>query len=66
MKGKKTVKGFINLLHSIEKHDIGCLNGFDKLSNEEQKVLGEIKAFIGNALGDELERFDKRYKNKYN
>lgn len=60
MKEKKTVKGFLNLLHLIENHEVGCLKGIDKLTYEEQLILGEIKAFIGNSLGEGLSRFDNR------
>ena len=60
MKELKTIKGFISLLHLVENHEIHELKGIDKLTEDEKYTLGEIKAFIGNALGDELERFDNR------
>ena len=60
MKEYKTVRGFLNLLHLVENHELDCLKGCDNLSDKEQMALGEIKAFIGNMLGEELSRFDKR------
>ena len=62
MKGKKTINGLINLIHLVENHDIYELKGSNKLTEKELYSLGEIKAFIGNILGDELSRFDKRKK----
>lgn len=56
----KTTKGFIKLLHLVENHEIGCLKGINNLTSKEILALGEIRAFIGNMLGDELKRFDKR------
>ena len=52
MKQIKTVKGFISAVKRLESNTTMDLKGFDKLPKEQQSLLGEICASLGNLLGD--------------
>ncbi len=56
----KTTKGVISLIHKIANCEVCCLNDYDKLSKKEKKGLKDIRGFVNNVLGDELEQYDKR------
>ena len=48
----KTVKGFISAVKKLESNTTMCLKGYDELSTEQQLLLGEMCASLGNLLGD--------------
>ena len=48
----KTVKGFISAVKRLEKNTTMCLKGYDNLSKEQQLLLGEMCASLGNLLGE--------------
>ena len=62
MKDKKTVQGFVNVLIFIEQHEVSKLNDSNQLNSQEYQALHDIKGFIGNLLGEELQCYDKRKK----
>ena len=52
MKKIKTVNGFISAVKRLESNTTMNLKGFDKLPKEQQLLLGEMCASLGNLLGD--------------
>lgn len=58
MKQYKTISGYIRHLKKIKDHPIETLKDFDKYAEDEIYAIIEIKAFIDNMFGEELEKFN--------
>ena len=61
----KTVKSYLKLCLEIAHTDRDSLKGIGKLTEEEYKLLGDIRAGVQNELGENYE-FLERHKLKYN
>ena len=52
MKEPTTIKGYIRLIRNIEKIAVSTLKGYDKLNQEQKKILSEISGQISNNINE--------------
>ena len=49
----KTIKGLIKCLKDINNQPLSFLSGYEKLTEDEEYLLGSMMADIGNNLGED-------------
>jgi hypothetical protein len=50
MKIYKTLKGFLNMVKEVEQTQVISLKGYEKLSTDDQLLVGTLVAGLGNDL----------------